>query len=57
MGDDDDKSARDLGVDDIAMSPLPFDHEDPATLMELPENILTMPISSCGLHDEPASSN
>lgn len=35
-----------------AMSPLPFDHrEDPTTLMELPENILTLPISPCGPND------
>jgi hypothetical protein len=54
--DDDDNSARGLRVEDIAMSPIPFDHEDPATLMELPENILTMPISPCGPHDDPASS-
>ena len=56
MGDEDDKSDRDLRVDDIAMSPIPFDHEDPATLMELPANILTMPISPCGPHDDPAGS-
>jgi hypothetical protein len=38
-------------VDDIAMSPIPFDHEDPKTLMELPENLLSLPISPCGPHD------
>lgn len=37
---------------DIPMSPLPLDHrEDPTTLMELPENILSLPISPCGPHD------
>lgn len=55
-GDDDDNSGRGLQVDDIAMSPIPFDHEDPATLMELPDNILTMPISPCGPHDDPVTS-
>lgn len=39
-------------VDDIAMSPLPFDQEDPTTLMDLPEDIMTLPISPCGPHDE-----
>lgn len=38
-------------VDDIAMSPIPFDQEDPKTLMELPENLLSLPISPCGPHD------
>ena len=34
------------------LSPLPFDqHEDPSSLMELPENILSLPISSCGPND------
>lgn len=32
-------------------SPLPFDHEDPASLMELPANILSLPISPCGPND------
>lgn len=33
-------------------SPLPFDsHEDPSSLMELPENILSLPISPCGPND------
>jgi hypothetical protein len=38
-------------VDDIAMSPIPFDQEDPTTLMELPENLLSLPISPCGPND------
>eukprot|EP00980_Cylindrotheca_fusiformis_P021481 scaffold8353_cov138-Cylindrotheca_fusiformis.AAC.12 len=42
-------------VEDIVMSPIPFDREDPTTLMELPENILTLPISACGPNDEPLS--
>ncbi len=34
------------------LSPLPFDqHEDPSSLMELPENILSLPISPCGPND------
>lgn len=40
-------------VDEIAMSPIPMDREDPATLMELPENIMSLPISPCGPHDDP----
>lgn len=40
-------------VDEIAMSPIPFDREDPTTLMELPDNILTLPISPCGPNDDP----
>lgn len=43
-----------LAVEDIAMSPIPFEGEDPSTLMELPENILTLPISPCGPNDSPA---
>ena len=39
-------------VEDIQMSPLPFDREDPTTLMELPENIMHLPISPCGPKDE-----
>jgi len=35
-------------VDDIAMSPIPYDREDPVTLLDLPEDILTLPISPCG---------
>ena len=34
------------------LSPLPYDqHEDPSSLMELPENILSLPISPCGPND------
>jgi len=37
---------------------LPFEQkEDPTTLMELPENILTLPISPCGPHDDSCSGN
>ena len=39
-------------VDDIAMSPLPYDREDPVTLMDLPDDLMTLPISPCGPHDE-----
>jgi hypothetical protein len=39
-------------VEDIDMSPIPFDREDPTTLMELPENILMLPISPFGPNDE-----
>lgn len=45
-------------VDNIAMSPIPFDREDredPTSLMELPENLLFLPISPCGPHDDPTS--
>lgn len=45
-------------ADDIPVSPLPYDgmehegHEgNPDTLMELPENIMCLPISPCGPHD------
>ena len=43
----------DLGDDgDAPLSPLPFDHhEDPTTLLELPENIMSLPISPCGPYD------
>ena len=49
-----DETETPAAVDDIPMSPIPFDREDPTTLMELPENLLTLPISPCGPHDEPA---
>lgn len=53
-GDDEDENlGKVLRVDDIAMSPIPFELEDPSTIMELPENLLTMPISPCGPDDEP----
>lgn len=38
-------------IEDIAMSPISMDREDPGSLMELPENLLTLPISPCGPHD------
>lgn len=40
-------------VDDIAMSPISLKRNDPAALMVLPENILSLPISPCGPHDDP----
>ncbi|KAL3913750.1 MAG: hypothetical protein SGARI_000497 [Bacillariaceae sp.] len=40
-------------VEDIAMSPIPYDHEDPASLMDLPSNLLCLPISPCGPNDDP----
>jgi len=43
-------------VEDIAMSPIPRDREDPSTLMELPEDIMTLPISPCGPNDDPLAS-
>jgi len=52
MGEDNNSEGQQ--VDDISMSPLPYDHEDPVTLLDLPDDILTLPISSCGPHDDPA---
>ena len=55
-----------LAMDDISMSPIPFDRDelveekervDPTTLMALPENILKLPISPFGPHDESALSS
>ena len=43
---------KDSSGDDYSLSPLPFEREDPTTLMELPDDILHMPISSCGPHDD-----
>ncbi|KAG7367074.1 hypothetical protein IV203_029744 [Nitzschia inconspicua] len=40
-------------VEDIAMSPLAYDREDPITLMDLPDNLLSLPISPCGPNDDP----
>jgi len=41
-------------VEDIEMSPISqADHEDPSTLMHLPDNLMTLPISPCGPHDDP----
>lgn len=41
-------------VDDIRMSPLPYDYEeeDPTTLLLLPENLLKLPISPVGPQDQ-----
>jgi len=52
----DDQSEETQAVDDIAMSPIPYDREDPVTLMDLPDDILALPISPCGPHDDPALS-
>jgi len=45
--------------DDMSVSPLPFegqrvnyDEEDPNSLLEVPENIMTLPISPCSPNDE-----
>lgn len=38
-------------IEDIAMSPISMDRDDPGSLMELPDNLLTLPISPCGPHD------
>lgn len=43
---------KDPAADDYSLSPLPFEREDPTTLMELPDDILHLPISSCGPHDD-----
>jgi len=53
---DDDQSEEAQAVDDIAMSPISYDREDPVTLMDLPDDILALPISPCGPHDDPALS-
>lgn len=43
--------------EDMRMSPLPYDgHEDPMTLMELPDNLLKLPISPVGPQDDPSLS-
>jgi hypothetical protein len=44
-------------VEDIVISPISFDREDPTTLMELPENILMLPISPFGPNDEPSAAS
>jgi len=47
-----DESPNPASDGDISVSPLPFDQrEDPSTLMELPDNILSLPISPCGPND------
>ncbi|CAB9511726.1 Nitrilase family, member 2 [Seminavis robusta] len=43
---------KDPADDEYDFSPLPFEREDPTTLMELPDDILHLPISSCGPHDD-----
>ncbi len=53
-GGEDDHSTEAQAVDDIAMSPISYDREDPMTLMDLPDDILALPISPCGPHDDPA---
>mmetsp|Transcript_6731 Transcript_6731/g.16431 ORF Transcript_6731/g.16431 Transcript_6731/m.16431 type:complete len:455 (+) Transcript_6731:328-1692(+) len=53
---EDDQSEEAQAVDDIAMSPISYDREDPMTLMDLPDNILDLPISALGPHDDPALS-
>ena len=53
---DDDQSDDAQAVDDIGVSPIFFDREDPVTLMDLPDDILALPIESCGPHDDPALS-
>ena len=40
-------------VEDIAMSPIPLDREDPETLMQVPEDILTLPLSACDANEDP----
>ena len=54
---DDDQSEEVQDVDDIPMSPIPYDREDPMTLMELPDDLLNLPLSSCGPHDNPTDDN
>jgi hypothetical protein len=52
---DDDKSVdmEHNDVEDIQMSPIAYDREDPISLMDLPENLLSLPISPCGPNDDP----
>jgi hypothetical protein len=52
--DEDNPAADD---DDLSMSPLPYEddndeYEDPTTLLELPENLLKLPISPVGPQDD-----
>jgi hypothetical protein len=49
MRTDDDESMDHQPMEDIQMSPIPFDREDPVSLMDL----LSLPISPCGPNDEP----
>lgn len=51
---DEDDPVGCVEYDDIEMSPLPYDgHEDPTTLLELPANLLKLPISPVGPQDQP----
>lgn len=52
----DDHSEEAQAVDDISMSPIAYDREDPVTLMDLPDDILALPISALGPHDDSALS-
>lgn len=56
LEDDESESDEAQAVDDIDMSPICYDREDPVTLMDLPDDILALPISPCGPHDDPALS-
>ena len=56
--DDDDEKDEDFPFDEDPnpaedrYSPLNFfEQEDPSSLMELPDNLLSLPISPCGPHD------
>lgn len=52
--DEDEKKVEDPRVDDdeYSLSPIPFEREDPVvSLLEVPEDILKLPISPCGPHD------
>jgi hypothetical protein len=41
-----------LNVRDNSMTPIPFERENPASLLEVPDDLLQLPISSCGPHDD-----
>lgn len=56
LEDDQSESEEAQAVDDIEMSPICYDREDPITLLDLPDDILALPISPCGPHDDPALS-
>jgi hypothetical protein len=56
QGDSDDAESEEdqhRYVDDIPMSPIAYDREDPISLMDLPDNLLSLPISPCGPNDDP----
>jgi hypothetical protein len=38
-------------ADDVSVSPLPFDQEEPTSFLDLPDNLLQLPISPCGPQD------